>query len=66
MVKCKSGHENDIEKMILKMGGLLCVKCHTIVFQPYVDKEYFEEYNRRKAGWDREEESKHNDKQKSS
>lgn len=49
MVKCHRGHENEIEKMTLKMGGLLCTTCRTIVFQPYADKEYFEEFNRRKA-----------------
>lgn len=66
MITCKNGHETDIKKMTLKMGGLLCPKCSTIVFAPYVDKEYFEEYNRRKSGWDKEEENKRKREQEGS
>jgi hypothetical protein len=58
MVKCKRGHENDITKMTLKMGGLLCSECRTIIFEPYVDKEYFEEFHRRRAEKDKEEKDK--------
>jgi hypothetical protein len=39
---------NNIENMTMKMGGLLCTKCRRILFQPYVDPEYFEEFRRRK------------------
>ena len=45
--KCKCGKETDIKDMVMKMGGLLCPKCRVILFQPYVDEEYFEEYRRR-------------------
>jgi len=58
MVKCRRGHENEIQKMTLKMGGLLCAACRTIVFEPYVDKEYFEEFYRRRAERDKEEKDK--------
>lgn len=47
--KCKCGKTTDIKDMTIKMGGLLCPKCRVILFQPYVDEEYFEEYRRRKA-----------------
>jgi hypothetical protein len=43
--KCKT--KTDIKDMDMKMGGLLCPKCRVILFQPYVDEEYFEEYRRR-------------------
>lgn len=58
MVKCRRGHENDIKKMTLKMGGLLCLQCRTIVFEPYVDKEYFEEFHRRRDEKTKEEKDK--------
>ena len=45
--KCKCGKTTDIKDMPMKMGGLLCPKCRVILFQPYVDEEYFEEYRRR-------------------
>jgi hypothetical protein len=45
---CKCGTTTDIKDMPMKMGGLLCPKCRVILFQPYVDEEYFVEFNRRK------------------
>ncbi len=48
MTKCtKCETVTDIKDMDIKMGGLLCPNCRRILFQPYVDKEYFEEYRRR-------------------
>lgn len=47
MKSCR--HETDPKKMTLKMGGLLCPKCRTIIYQPYVDKEYDKELKRRRA-----------------
>lgn len=44
--KCKKSSE--LKDMNMKMGGLLCPGCRRIMFSPYVDKEYFEEYSRRK------------------
>lgn len=43
--ECKT--TSDIKDMTIKMGGLLCPKCRLILFQPYVDEEYFEEFRRR-------------------
>lgn len=37
----------DSKDMIMKMGGLLCPDCRTILLQPYVDDGYFEEMKRR-------------------
>lgn len=37
----------ETKDMDIKMGGLLCPKCRVILFAPYVDEEYFEEYRRR-------------------
>lgn len=36
-----------IQKLEMKMGGLLCPECRTIVYQPYVDEEFFNERARR-------------------
>lgn len=36
------------------MGGLLCPKCRTILYQPYVDEEYLEEYLRRIQKYEKE------------
>lgn len=36
-----------IEKLEMKMGGLLCPECRTIIYQPYVDEEFFDERARR-------------------
>lgn len=33
-MKNKCIHEKDIKKLELKMGGLLCPKCRTILFYP--------------------------------
>ncbi len=50
MVECKKCKtKTDVKDMDMKMGGLLCPKCRVILFQPYVDEEYFEEYRRRQA-----------------
>ncbi len=46
----------DIKDMTMKMGGLLCPKCRVILYQPYLDEEYFEEYRRRQK--EREEKEK--------
>lgn len=43
--KCQT--VTDIKDMTMKMGGLLCPNCRRILFQPYVDPEFFEEYKRR-------------------
>lgn len=45
--KCKCGKVSAIKDMPMKMGGLLCPKCRVILFAPYIDEEYFEEYRRR-------------------
>lgn len=44
--KCKV--DVNAKNMIVKMGGLLCPKCRTILYRPYVDKEYFKEVRRRR------------------
>lgn len=44
--KCK--HEGELKDIPIKMGGLLCSKCRTVLFQPYVDKKYFQELERRR------------------
>lgn len=38
----------EIKDMPIKMGGLLCPNCRLILFQPYVDPEYFVELARRR------------------
>lgn len=38
---------SDLKDMEMKMGGLLCPKCRVILYQPYVDEEYFDERVRR-------------------
>jgi hypothetical protein len=43
----KCGTSNNYKDMIMKMGGLLCTKCHVILCEPYVDEEYFNERARR-------------------
>lgn len=43
--KCKT--VSSIKDMDMKMGGLLCPKCNVILYQPYVDEEYFYERIRR-------------------
>lgn len=43
----KCGTANNYKDMIMKMGGLLCIKCHVILCEPYVDEEYFNERARR-------------------
>lgn len=55
MTKCRCGATTDIKDMTMKMGGLLCPKCRVIIFQPYVDEEYFEEFMRRKKENDEKE-----------
>lgn len=50
MTECPKCHtKTDIKDMDMKMGGLFCPNCRRILFQPYVDKEYFEEYKRRQS-----------------
>lgn len=46
---------SEMKDLTIKMGGLLCPKCRVILFQPYVDEEYFEEFRRRKKEWEKEE-----------
>lgn len=43
----KCGTANNYKDMVMKMGGLLCTKCHVILCEPYVDEEYFNERARR-------------------
>lgn len=43
----KCGTISEMKDLDMKMGGLLCPTCRVILFQPYVDKEYFHERNRR-------------------
>lgn len=50
---CKTSTE--IEDMPIKMGGLLCPECRTIIFQPYVDPEYFIELKRRNKEYEEKE-----------
>jgi hypothetical protein len=34
--------------MLLKMGGLLCPHCRRILCQPGIDREFYEEYSKRR------------------
>lgn len=43
---CK--HITDTNKMLFKMGGLLCPKCQTIIHSAY-SKEWLAELERRQA-----------------
>ena len=62
MKACKCGTTSELKDMIIKMGGLLCPKCRIILFQPYVDKEYFQESTRRRNQLEKDEKK---DRQKS-
>lgn len=47
-MKCKLNHKAiPHDKLILKMGGLICPKCRVIVYKPYRDKEFKVEFERR-------------------
>lgn len=47
-VICKDcGTISEMKDLEMKMGGLLCPTCRVILFQPYVDEEFFDERARR-------------------
>ena len=43
----KCGTISEMKELEMKMGGLLCPTCRVILFQPYVDEEFFDERTRR-------------------
>lgn len=57
--KCKT--VTDIKDMPMKMGGLLCPECRTILIMPYADKEFFVEYERRQKEHQEKERKLHNE-----
>lgn len=46
--KCTLNHKTiPHDKLILKLGGLLCPKCRIVIYVPYIDKEYKKELKSR-------------------
>lgn len=44
----KCSYKTNVDKLEIKMGGLICPKCRVILFYPGLDKEYSAELKRRR------------------